>query len=67
MLAFMSTSKMLGGIYEMAVTATIMMNMQERDLILTGIAEWKIILEYELNRCKIMYRKFRGDAGTIYI
>ena len=47
---------MLGGIYDLAVTATVIMNMQGEYL--TPIVEWEIIVEYELNTCQVMYGKF---------
>ena len=47
---------MLTVIYEMAMTATVIMNMQETVLTLTD--EWKIVLGYVLNTCKLMCSRF---------
>ena len=52
----MSMSEMLIGIYELAMTAIVIKNMQERVFKLT--VEWKITLEYELNTCQVIYGKF---------
>ena len=52
----MSIYEMLSGICDLAVKAIVIMRMQGR--VLTLINEWKMMLEYELNTCQVMYQKF---------
>ena len=64
MLASMNMCEMLSGIYELDVTAIVIMNMQHR--VFRIYSEWKILLEFEMNTCQIVYSNILGgDAGTI--
>ena len=62
----MNMCKMLSGLDELPVTAIVIMKMQERVDYITLIADWKMILEYELNTCQNCMVILTDDVTTIY-